>query len=82
MVRFLSNPSWTDILQTAESRLRAGGYAVLRDVCCDFESGVLRLSGRLPSQYLKQVAQALVADLEGVSTVVNQITVVASPSGE
>jgi osmotically-inducible protein OsmY len=75
MVRFLPNPSWTDIRQAAERRLQASGYTVLRDVRCDFEGGVLRLRGRLPSQYLKQVAQAVVVDLEGVSTVENQITV-------
>jgi osmotically-inducible protein OsmY len=81
MVGFLPNPSWADIRQAAESRLHAGGYAPLRDVRCDFECGVLRLRGRLPSQYLKQVAQALVVDLDGVSTVENQITVVASNPG-
>jgi hypothetical protein len=32
----------------------------------------------LPSQYLRQVAQALVVDLDGVRTVVNQITVEAT----
>jgi osmotically-inducible protein OsmY len=61
----------------AEDRLRRSTYLALRDVACDAREGVLRLRGRLPSHYLKQVAQALAAEVEGVREVVNQIVVIA-----
>jgi hypothetical protein len=38
----------------------------------------VRLCGRLSSYYLKQVAQAVVAEVEGVRRVINLIEVVAS----
>jgi hypothetical protein len=37
----------------------------------------MRLIGRLPTYYLKQVAQAVVTEVEGVRRVVNLIEVVA-----
>ena len=42
---------------------------------------MLSLHGRLPTYYLKQVAQAIAAEVEGVSSVVNRIDVVASTPG-
>jgi hypothetical protein len=61
----------------AERRLRRSGYFALRDVSCDARGGVLYLGGRLPSYYLKQVAQAIAADVAGGRGVVNRIEVVA-----
>ena len=61
----------------AERRLRRSGYLALRDVSCDACAGVVRLRGRLPSYYLKQMAQAVVAEVEGVRRVINLIEVVA-----
>jgi osmotically-inducible protein OsmY len=60
-----------------ERRLQRSGYGGLSRVCCEFqsESGVLHLRGAVPSYYLKQVAQELAADLEGVRLVNNQINV-------
>jgi hypothetical protein len=66
----------------AERRLCGSGYAVLRDVHCEYERGVLRLCGRLASQYLKQVAQETVIDLEDVHLIINQIEVAASTNAE
>jgi osmotically-inducible protein OsmY len=65
----------TTIVAEARLRLARSGYAVLGDVRCEFESGVLYLRGHLTSHYLKQVAQATVADFEGAETVVNLIEV-------
>jgi hypothetical protein len=70
----------TDPVALARSRLDRTGYAVLRRVRCEFRDGLLRLSGCLPTQYLKQVAQAVVADVEGIVTVVNEIEVVTRPA--
>ena len=60
----------------AERRLRSNPYLALKNVCCDWLDGVLVLRGCLPSYYLKQVAQEVVARLEGVTAVDNQIQVV------
>jgi len=70
----------TDPVPLAQSRLEPTGYATLRRVRCEFRDGLLRLSGCLPSQYLKQVAQAAVADVEGIVTVANEIEVVTRPA--
>lgn len=60
----------------AEHRLGASSYLALRAIHCEFEDGRLRLRGRVRSQYLKQVAQQIVADIDGVAVVENQIEVV------
>lgn len=59
----------------AEGRLRRSGYLALRDVSCEVSGRVAWLRGRLPSYYLKQMAQAVVADVEGVQQVINLIDV-------
>jgi osmotically-inducible protein OsmY len=71
-------PGGGRIRLSVESRLQSSGYTALRDVRCDFERREVRLYGTLPTHYLKQVAQALVAELEGVRLVENQIQVVPS----
>jgi hypothetical protein len=58
-----------------EDRLSRSGYLALRDVSCHDRGGVIVLRGRLPSQYLKQVAQTLASGVEGVNRVVNLIKV-------
>jgi phosphocarrier protein len=55
--------------------LRKSPYFALRDVCCAYHDGVLTLRGFLPSYYLKQLAQSMVGDVEGVLRVVNEIEV-------
>jgi len=63
----------------AERRLWGSGYLALRDVLCEAHAGSVRLRGRLPSYYLKQMAQSLVADIEGVGRVVNLIEIAGPP---
>ena len=65
------------IRSCVELRLRRSGYAALGLVYFEFEteSGVLHLRGAVPSYYLKQLAQELVCNLEGVLLVKNQIKV-------
>jgi osmotically-inducible protein OsmY len=57
------------------SRLRHHGYLALRDVSCNARDSVVCLRGRLPSQYLKQVAQSIAENVHGVRTVRNFIEV-------
>jgi len=72
-------PPRGDLGLEAEHRLWGSGYLALRDVSCEVQAGIMRLQGRLPSYYLKQMAQALVADLEGVRRVVNLIEIATPP---
>jgi hypothetical protein len=61
--------------EAAEARLRGSCYLALRDVCCDDRGGVLRLFGRLPSQYLRQLALALACEVAGPAPVAVEIEV-------
>ena len=61
--------------ELAEGCLRRNPYLALKSVSCEWRDGVLVLRGCLPSYYLKQVAQEVVARLEGVQAVDNQLQV-------
>lgn len=63
------------IVKTARARLRDSRYNILAAVSCSCEHGLLLLRGRLPSFYLKQMAQESVAGVHGVLQVVNNISV-------
>jgi osmotically-inducible protein OsmY len=71
-----------DPADLAERALRNSPYLALRNVTCDCRDGVLTLRGCLPTYYLKQVAQAVVARLDGVRQVVNEIQVVSGAMRE
>ena len=61
----------------AERALRGGPYPPLKKLSCDYRDGVLVLRGCLPSYYLKQMAQEVVAhQVQGVGRIDNQIQVV------
>jgi hypothetical protein len=45
----------------AERGLRSSRYSALKHVSCDYQGGVLVLRGCLPTYYLKQIAQEVVA---------------------
>lgn len=66
-----------DPAEIAESHLRSNSYLALKNISCEFRQGVLILKGNLPTYYLKQVAQAVVAPTAGVERIVNEIEVVA-----
>ena len=69
------------IRAVAERGLRSSRYSALKHVSCDCRGGVLVLRGRLPSYYLKQVAQEVVAhQVPGVNRLDNQIQVVQPAS--
>jgi osmotically-inducible protein OsmY len=69
-------PTTHQIVAIAEARLGASSYHAVRRVHCKSDQGVLVLEGRLSTFFHKQLAQELVADIEGVKQVVNQIEVI------
>jgi osmotically-inducible protein OsmY len=71
------SPRFLGIDRLAERRLRGSSFLALRNVSCEYHEGVMTLRGRLPTYYLKQIAQELVAEVEGVEKVFNRIEVVS-----
>jgi hypothetical protein len=69
----------TDVADQARALLLRNPYLALKNVSCEYIDGVLTLRGYLPSYYLKQIAQTIVANLEGVGQLVNAIEVVPAP---
>jgi len=65
-----------EVEESVRSRFHNSPYFALRDIGCTYQDRILTLCGRLPTYYLKQLAQSMVADLDGVADVVNQIEVV------
>jgi osmotically-inducible protein OsmY len=63
------------IAEEAQRRLRASGYVSLRSVKCKCRNNIVTLSGRLPSFYLKQLAQTEVLAVPFVAALVNNIDV-------
>ena len=62
----------------SQERLQSSGHADLRNVLCDHDGEVTRLSGQLPSFYLKQLAHELVRNVQGIGQIENAIEVSAS----
>ncbi len=63
------------IVESAKDRLRNHPHMAVQRIWCEFHDGHLYLRGQVPSYYHKQLAQVAVADLEGVTQVVNEIEV-------
>ena len=77
-------PCWPD--STADSTnhqleddlhhaFRTAGYAQLRHIGITHQIGCVTLRGRVPTYFLKQLAQSLASSLLGVQVVVNHIEV-------
>jgi hypothetical protein len=67
---------YREVVERAEARLRSSAYRELRDVFCSYRDGILTLHGRVSSFYLKQLAQALTAGLDGIARLNNRLEVV------
>ena len=63
------------VLLSAQRRLRAAGRQGLRSVECRWQDGTLVLRGKVPTYYLKQLAQSLFVADPAIETVENQIIV-------
>jgi len=64
--------------ERAEARLRSNSYLALKNISCEARGRLLILRGCLPSYYLKQVAQAVVAQIDGVERIDNLIEVLGA----
>jgi osmotically-inducible protein OsmY len=63
------------VITSVRERLARAGYSDLLRVVTSYRRGLLILGGRLSSQYLRQVAQEMVRNVDGVTAVLNQIEV-------
>ncbi len=59
----------------AWKRLSESPYRELQRVTCNTRNGVLVLKGRVSSFYLKQLAQEIARQADGVQTIANQLEV-------
>lgn len=60
---------------TASSRLAETGYAGLQNVRCESEGDRMILSGIVPSYYMKQIAQTVAGQIDGVEQIDNRLEV-------
>ena len=62
------------------ARLRQSPYPSLRRISCRLGDSALILRGRVPSYYMKQVAQIVAFSVDGVSVVQNELEVYRTSS--
>jgi hypothetical protein len=63
------------IEEEAEKRMQQSLYPELRRVLCNYRHGILTLYGVVSSFHVRQIAQELVQDLEGIEIIDNQLVV-------
>ena len=63
------------LCQRVERRLCSNGVLALRGVTCEVHQDRLTLCGQVPTYYLKQLAQVVASQVEGVEGLVNAIDV-------
>ncbi len=68
------------IERTVAARLRQSPYPSLRRISCRLGDSALILRGRVPSYYMKQVAQIIAVSVDGVSVVQNELEVYRTAS--
>jgi hypothetical protein len=64
-----------EVCLLAERRLRESPYYFLKSLTCRFSEGVLTLCGNVPDRRLSPIAEAIVARVPSVRTVVNRVEV-------
>ena len=70
------------VVENAQRTLRDSQYQVLAQVSCEFREGILILRGRVPSFYMKQIAQTVIRDLDDVVRVDNRLEVAEASPGD
>ncbi len=71
---------WQPTVDEAQAALLCSPYLPLRQLRCDYHEGVLAIRGRVPTFYLKQLAQTVVSRVRGVEQVANRVEVI--PPGQ
>jgi hypothetical protein len=64
------------VARLVTARLARSPYLPIRRLVCHYDQGTLTLGGRVPTFYLRQLAWALVADLDDVIARIDKIEVV------
>jgi hypothetical protein len=62
--------------------LQSSGYAALRRLQCEIKEGVVIVHGIVASYFLKQMAQAVIQQLDGIQKVTNLVEVRVAGRGE
>lgn len=75
MVAMIAETARTPLTTRVADQLVSSGRTRLRDVEVHEEAGAVVLRGRVPSFYLKQVAQTLARSVHGVTTIRNEMIV-------
>lgn len=60
----------------ADALFRHSGYPFLNMLKCSFRSGILVLTGTVPTYYLSELAEGLARQVEGIDAVENRVEVV------
>lgn len=73
-ISFTTSSSST-IGELAQRRLRESPYFFLRWLTCQFDRGTLTVRGRVPNRRLREFAERIVARVDGVQSIDNQVEV-------
>ena len=89
VARMLSEPTiiqrhYTDrdadsVAHSVTRLFRQSPYRRLGQLMCEHHEGVVIIRGRLPSFYLKQIAQTLASKVDGVEEIINRTDVKEYP---
>jgi hypothetical protein len=72
----------TQLAVDVQKSLAQTGYLPLRNVRCSLEGSTVILCGRVPTYYLKQIAQSAAARTAGICNVNNHIEVECAAAGD
>ena len=72
----LSTFSHSDLQEAVQETLSSSAYLPLRRLTVTAEDGVVTLHGKVPSFYLKQLAQSLLKSISAIREIKNQVNVV------
>jgi osmotically-inducible protein OsmY len=63
------------LTELVAAELRRQPYSCLKRLACECQDGVVQLRGQVPSYFLKQLAQWVAAQVDGVQRVENRVEV-------
>ena len=73
---YMQAPRCLSLSERVERALRANGYPALRTIEVSVEDGRVVLKGRVPSYYMKQMAQAVTLAAAGMQELCNEVEVI------